>query len=55
MRRKLLIDWGIYLIELNDVVVTDLLENLDLARDALHVLLVVDFLLLEDFDSDLAK
>lgn len=33
--------------------VADLLEDLDLAGDALNVFLIVDFLFLEDFDCDL--
>ena len=40
-------------IELDHIRVPDLLQNLDLPRDSLDVLLVVDLVLLEDFDSNL--
>ena len=42
-----------YLIQLYDVGVADLLEYLNLPGDPLDVLLVLDFLLLKDFYSDL--
>mmetsp|Transcript_29514 Transcript_29514/g.44879 ORF Transcript_29514/g.44879 Transcript_29514/m.44879 type:complete len:236 (-) Transcript_29514:48-755(-) len=41
------------LVELNDVGVPHLLQDLDFPGDALHVLLVVNFVLLEDLDGDL--
>ena len=40
-------------IELNHIRVPDLLQDLDLPRDSLDVLLVVDLVFLEDFDGDL--
>ena len=40
-------------VQLDDVRVADLLENFDLASDALHIFLVVDLVLLEDFDGNL--
>lgn len=40
-------------VQLNDIGVADLLENFDLASDALNVFLVVDLVLLENFDGDL--
>lgn len=42
-----------YLIELDDVWVSDLLEDFDFPCDSLDVFLVVDFVFLEDFDGDL--
>ena len=42
-----------YLVELNHVWVTDLLENFDLPCDSFNVLLIVDLLFLQNFDSDL--
>ena len=42
-----------YLIKLDDVGVTDLFENLDFSGDALNVFLVVNLLLLQDFDCHL--
>ena len=42
-----------YLVELNDVGVADLLEDLDLARDSLDVLLVIDLFLFENLDGNL--
>ena len=42
-----------YLIELDDVGMAHFLEDLDLARDPLDVLLVIDPLLLQDFHSNL--
>lgn len=44
-----------YLVELNDVGVADLFENLNLASDAFNVLLVVNLLLLQDFDCNLLE
>jgi hypothetical protein len=41
------------LVELDDVGVADLLENLDLSRDPFHILLIIDFLLLQDLDCNL--
>lgn len=41
------------LIELNDIGVADLLENLDLSGDSLHILLIIDLLLLQDLDCNL--
>jgi len=42
-----------YLVELDDVGVAHLLQNFDLAGDALNVFLVVDLLFLQDFDGHL--
>lgn len=42
-----------YLIELDDIGVSNLLEDLDLPRDALYVLLVLDLVFLQDFHSNL--
>ena len=42
-----------YLVELDDVWVTNFLQNLDLSRDAFHILLVVDLFLLKNFDCHL--
>ena len=42
-----------YLVELDDVGVAHFLEDFDLARDPLDVLLVIDLLLLQDFHSNL--
>lgn len=42
-----------YLIELDDIGVSNLLEDLDLPRDALYVLLVFDLVFLQDFHSNL--
>ena len=42
-----------YLVELDDVGVTNFLEDFDFPSDSLNVLLIVDLLLLENFDSDL--
>lgn len=42
-----------YLIELDHVWVTDFLKNFDLASDALNILLIIDLLLLKDFDGNL--
>ena len=39
-----------YFVQLNDIRVSDLLEDFDLPSDSLHVFLIVDFVLLEDFD-----
>ena len=44
---------GTYLVELDDVGVAHLLQNFDLAGDALNVFLVVDLLFLQDFDGNL--
>jgi len=44
-----------YLVELNDVRVSDFLENFDLASNSLYVLLVVDFLFLKHFDGNLTN
>jgi len=46
-------DGWTYLVELDDVRVADLLQNFDLAGDALNVFLVVDLLFLQDFDGNL--
>jgi len=42
-----------YLVELDDVGMPDLLEDFDLSRDPLYVLLVFDFLLFENLNGDL--
>ena len=42
-----------YLVELDDVRVTNFFQNLDLSRDAFHILLVVDLFLLKNFDCHL--
>jgi len=41
------------LIQLDNVGVANLLQNLDFASDTLDVFLVIDFLLLQDFDCHL--
>ena len=42
-----------YLVELHELRVTNDLENVDFAGDALHVGDICDFVLFEDFDGDL--
>ena len=42
-----------YLVELDDVWVANFLEDFDFSSDSLNVLLIVDLLLLEDFDGHL--
>ena len=42
-----------YLIELDDIGVTNFLQNLDFSCDAFHILLVVDLFLLKNFDCHL--
>ena len=42
------------LIQLDNVGVANLLQNLDFASDTLDVFLVIDFLLLQDFDCHLS-
>jgi hypothetical protein len=44
---------SIYLIELNDVWMTDFFENLDFTCDSLNILFVLNFFLLKNFDSNL--
>lgn len=44
-----------YLVKLNDVRVSDFLENFYLASNSLYVLLVVDFLLFKHFDGNLTN
>ena len=41
-----------YLIKLNDIWVPNYLENMDFPRNSLHIGLILDLILLEDFDSD---
>ena len=41
------------LIELNDIWMPDFLENFYLSSNTFHILLIVDFVLLENLDSDL--
>ena len=42
-----------YFVELDDIRVTDNLENVDFPGDSLHVGLVLNLVLLEDLDGDL--
>ena len=42
-----------YFIELDDVGVSNFLENFDFSGDAFNILLVVYFFLLKNFDSNL--
>ena len=42
-----------YLVELDDIGVSDLLENFDLPGDSFNVLLIVDLFFLQNFDSHL--
>jgi hypothetical protein len=44
-----------YLIKLNDIRMTHLLQNFNFAGDTLNVFLIVDLLFLQDFDGDLFK
>ena len=41
------------LIELNDIRMPDFLENFYFSSNTFHILLIVDFVLLENLDSDL--
>ena len=43
----------VYLIELDDVWMSHFLKNLDLPGDTFYVLLVLDFILLKNFNSNL--
>lgn len=47
---QIIVVYATYLIELNDVWVSHNLENMDLSGYALDVRLVLDFILLQDFD-----
>ena len=42
-----------YFVELDDVRVANLLQNFNLPRNSLNVLLVVDLFFLKDFDGNL--
>ena len=44
------IDKSCYLVQLNDVAVSNLLQNCDFTIDALKIRMVLDFLLLQNFD-----
>lgn len=44
-----------YFVELDDVGVSNFLQDFDFPSDPFHVLLVVDFLFLKDFDGHLGK
>ena len=42
-----------YLVQLDDVRMSDFLENFDLTRDPLNIFLIMNLLFLQNFDSDL--
>ncbi len=49
------VSYGAYLIELDDVGMSDFFENFNFSRDSFNVFLVVDLFLLKNFDCHLSK
>ena len=44
-----------YLVKLDNVRMSNLFENLDFSRNTLHIFLIMDLILFENFNSDLKK